>query len=243
MKSLTAYIGFDPREADAYQVCKSSLERHSSIPLNIVKLGMPECQDAGLYSRPFRRNGVQMVDVLDGRPFSTEFSFTRFLVPALQLYQGWALFVDCDFLFTADIATLLSLLDTRYAVMVVKHDHVPAMSVKMDGVSQGSYPRKNWSSFVLWNSSHPSNRALVSNVVNTQSGRWLHGFEWLKDGEIGSIPPTWNWLSGVDESLLETPNAIHFTLGVPTMKGHENSPYADLWRDELTRSATEGKSL
>lgn len=242
MKFLTVYIGFDPREADAYQVCKASLERHSSIPLNIVKLEMAACQDAGLYRRPFRRAGVQMIDVLDGRPFSTEFSFSRFLIPALSLYQGWACFVDCDFLFTDDIAKLGPLLDPSKAVMVVKHDHIPAENTKMDGVSQVSYPRKNWSSLVLWNCSHPANRALTADAVNTLPGRALHGFDGLTDDQIGGIPATWNWLSGVTEQLDEIPSAIHFTLGVPSMKGHEHSPYADLWRAELTRSATEGTS-
>ena len=242
MKTLTVYIGYDPREDDAYQVCKSSLERHSSIPLNIVKLELGACQAAGLYHRPFRKNGVQMVDLMDGRPFSTEFSFTRFLVPALSLYQGWACFVDCDFLFTDDIAKLVPLLDQTKAVMVVKHDHIPSEKTKMDGVVQTTYPRKNWSSFILWNCGHPDNRILTSDAFNRLPGSALHGFVHLTDEQIGEIPITWNWLSGVNDQLDEVPAAIHFTLGVPSMKGHEHSPYADLWRAELTRSATEGKS-
>lgn len=242
MKLLTVYIGYDPREDDAYQVCKASLERHSSIPLNIVKLEMYAAQDAGCYRRSFRRAGKQMIDLMDGKPFSTEFSFSRFLVPALSLYQGWALFVDCDFLFTDDVAKLLPKVDETKAALVVKHTHIPAEHEKMDGVSQVPYYRKNWSSFVLWNCVHPANRALTADAVNTFTGRSLHGFDWLEDYQIGSLPVTWNWLSGVNEQLDEVPAAIHFTNGIPSMEGHEHSPYADLWRDELIRSATEGKS-
>ena len=242
MKLLTVFIGYDPREDDAYQVCRSSLLRHSSIPLRIIKLELSAAQDAGVYRRGFRRAGKQMIDLMDGRPFSTEFSFSRFLVPALSLYQGWSIFVDCDFLFTDDIAKLAPHLDASQAAMVVKHVHIPAEYEKMDGVSQVPYPRKNWSSFVAWNCSHLSNRALTADAVNTLPGRSLHGFEWLKDDEIGSLPVTWNWLSGVNEQLDEVPAAIHFTKGIPSMEGHEHSPYADLWRSELTRSATEGNT-
>lgn len=221
-------------------VCRSSLIRHSSIPLFINRLDIHSLQDAGIYQRPYYVKDGQMYDQRDGRPFSTEFAFSRFLVPALAQYDGWSLFCDCDFLFTADVAQLMTYIDHAKAVMVVKHDYKPAEGTKMDGVSQAPYPRKNWSSFVLWNNSHPSNRLLSLETVNTKSGRWLHGFEWLSDGEIGELPHTWNWLSGADAPATEIPAAIHFTLGIPSMKGHEDSPYADLWREQLTRSATEG---
>lgn len=237
---LRCVIGYDYRERDAYIACRSSLLRHSSIPLFINRLDIHALKDAGLYQRPYYVKDRQMVDQRDGRPFSTEFAFSRFMVPALAQYDGWSLFCDCDFLFTDDIAKLLPLLDPRYAVMAVKHNHIPAETVKMDGVSQGSYPRKNWSSFVFWNNAHPSNRILNLETVNAQSGKWLHGFEWLSDDEIGSLPHEWNWLAGIDPIGDEVPSAIHFTLGTPDLPGYENTPYADLWRDELTRSATEG---
>ncbi len=241
---MTAYplrvcIGYDKREHNGYIVTRNSLQRHSSIPLFINCLDIRALQNAGLYTRPQYIKSGQMYDQQDGRPFSTEFAFSRFLVPALSLYNGWSLFVDCDFIFTADIAELLTMLDPSKAVMVVKHDHVPTEITKMDGVSQGAYPRKNWSSFILWNNAHPANNVLDLATVNRQPGRWLHGFEWLADDEIGSLPLTWNWLSGVNEGLEETPKGIHFTLGLPFMPGHENSPYADLWRAELNPSAGE----
>jgi len=231
-KPLTVVIGYDPREEAAYDVCRASLERHSSIPLHIVKLELKTLQKIGLYTRGFRKYGSQMIDEVDGRPFSTEFAFSRFL--ALSLYEGWAIFCDCDFLFTRDIAELLPLLDDRFAVMAVKHKYIPAEAVKMDGVSQGIYPRKNWSSFIAWNCSHPDNHFLSIRTVNIESGKWLHGFGWLPDEKIGALPQTWNWLSGVSEPLPdgEVPAAIHFTLGGPWFENCQDFPFSDLWKNE-----------
>ncbi len=234
---LTIYIGFDPREEDAFKVCKDSILRHATIPIRIVKLDLDSLRALGFYSRPFRKEGNQYIDERDGRPFSTEFAFSRFLVPELQGFDGWAIFVDCDFLFTGDIGEIVPLLNYRHPVMCVQHNYVPAETVKMDGVSQGVYPRKNWSSFMAFNCSHPFNSVLTLEVVNSKPGKWLHGFQWLEDKDIGHLPKTWNWLAGVDEQLDEVPMAIHFTLGTPDLKGYEDSPYADLWREELTRSA------
>lgn len=237
MKSLPVYIGYDNREDAAYRVCVRSLLNHASIDLKLTKLDIDRLHYDGIYKRTFIFRDGQTVDNIDERPFSTWFAFTRFLVPHLMEYKGWAIFCDCDFLFTADIAELIPLLDDSKAVMVVKHNHIPSEYVKMAGQSQAVYPRKNWSSFIAWNCSHPSNKNASPWNVNTRTGRWLHGFSWLRNYEIGELPKTWNWLSGFDEPLDEIPKAIHFTSGTPDMKGHENAPYADLWRRELTRSA------
>ena len=231
--TFPVFIGYDERERDAYEVCRASLIRRSSEPLHIVRLGRVEPCRAGFHSRGYvRQEGAQRVDLRDGKPFSTDFSFTRFLVPALSLYQGWALFCDGDFLFTADIAGLFELADDRYAVMCVKHDHTPTETVKMDGMAQTRYFRKNWSSLVLWNCEHRANRCVTKNSVNRMPGSWLHAFSWLNDELIGSIPRTWNHLVGVDPEPKETPCGIHYTLGIPSMPGYENCRYADLWRAE-----------
>lgn len=237
MNDLPVFIGYDHREEDAYKVCAKSMLAHSSLHLRLHKLDVDNLKSRKIYTRTAKFLNGQMIDDIDGRPFSTDFAFTRFLVPYLMNYQGWAVFVDCDFLFTHDLAEIVPLLDDSKAVMVVKHNHIPSEALKMTGQSQGSYPRKNWSSFIAWNCSHPSNQNASPWNVNTRTGHWLHGFSWLRNYEIGELSVTWNWLSGVSEPLPETPAAIHFTLGTPDMKGHENAPYADLWRAELTRLA------
>ena len=81
---------------------------------------------------------------------STEFTFTRFLVPALANYKGWALFCDSDIVFLKDVKELFDQAEDKYAVMCVQHDYTPKPGIKMDGQKQTLYPRKNWSSMVLY---------------------------------------------------------------------------------------------
>lgn len=234
IEPLTIFIGYDQNEHDAYEVCRASLLRHASRPLHIVKLDQTALRRAGWYRREWRQEGRNRVDQGDGKPFSTDFAFSRFLVPALSLYQGWSLFCDCDFLFTRDIAEVFALADSKYAVMCVKHEHDPTETTKMGGIEQGRYRRKNWSSFTLWNNAHPSTGMLTGYLVNHFSGAYLHAFTWLQDDEIGALPREWNWLAGVDPSMVGgVPAGVHFTLGVPTIPGCEKTPYAGLWRSVL----------
>ena len=217
-------VGWDSRQENAYRVCAESIRRHTRAPVEIIPLKQEELRAGRFYWRA--------KDPLA----STEFTYTRFLVPHLTGYKGWALFVDSDFLFTADLAELFSLKDDRRAILCVKHDYRPPETSKMDGVVQTVYPRKNWSSLVLWNCGHPANRSLTPDVVNGQTGAFLHRFEWLEDSLIGEIPATWNWLEGwspLPENGL--PKGIHFTRGGPWFENWQNVQFADLWRSELER--------
>lgn len=225
---LTVYIGFDEREAEAFDVCKFSLERHASVPVLVKKLDVETLRNIGVYSREYRSIGLQKIDRIDGKPFSTDFSFSRFLVPALSLYQGWSLFCDGDFLFRDDVAKLFAHADPQYAAQVVKREYQPTEAMKMDGIAQQMYRRKMWSSLILFNNEHLANRVVNPSVVNSWSGADLHAFSWLRDDQIGELPPTWNWLSRIDNGAAE-PQAVHFTLGIPSMDGYGNSPYADEW--------------
>lgn len=234
MPNLRVYIGYDAREHEAYEVCEHSLRRFSSIPLDVV----PISDQTEGYARAWRDEDGQKYDLRDGKPFSTQFSFARFLVPHLMGYQGWAVFVDCDFLFRADIAELASHIRPEHAVSVVKQLYTPAQHVKMDGQVQQPYHAKNWSSLVLWNCGHPENRNLTLEDVNTQSGRWLHSFGWLKPESIGSLPLEWNWLEG-EYPMLPRPKAIHFTNGGPWMPNWMGVKYGSDWLHE--RSLVNGQ--
>lgn len=232
--TLNVYVGYDHREDSAYAVCVSSLMRHSKIRVRPTPLMRTHLEAQGLYWRKSFVENNQSFDVIDKKPFSTEFSFTRFLVPELNEFSGWAVFVDCDFMFRADIGELLSLADPRYAVMVVRHCHEPTESVKMDGVEQTRYSRKNWSSLILWNCSHPSNQRITKERVNTNTGWWLHNFCWLNLEEIGSLPQEWNWLEGYSSKDLN-PKAVHYTSGGPWFSDYQDVAYADEWKRELDR--------
>ena len=112
----------------------------------------------------------------------------------------------------------------------------------MDGRQQTTYPRKNWSSLVLYNCGHAANRALTPAAVNTQSGAYLHRFQWLDDELIGSLPETWNWLEGGSRPPADgPPKVVHYTRGGPWFDDWQQVEYAQHWRDEAT--ALEAETL
>lgn len=155
------------------------------------------------------------------------------------------MFVDCDFLYTADVADLVSLIDDRFAVMCVHHEFVPKETTKMEGAVQTVYPRKNWSSMVLYNCGHPKNRILTPEIVSSETGAFLHRFRWLEDEEIGSVPFVWNFLVGhnrvVENDHSTFPKAIHYTLGGPWFEKYKDCEFADLWLKELEECEKEKK--
>jgi hypothetical protein len=166
---------------------------------------------------------------------STEFSMTRFLVPALSGYRGWSVFMDCDMLCKMNFALVEREIRRQRdkAVLVCKHDYTPSSKRKFLNQIQTVYPRKNWSSFMIFNNARC--RSLTADYVNTATGLDLHRFNWLKDqAGIGSLPITWNWLVG---EYKYNPDAkiIHFTLGGPWFKAYRKGRYADEWRAELKR--------
>jgi hypothetical protein len=220
-RPFPVYVGWDSKEEIAYEICRHSLLARASVPAEVHPIKQAELRARGLYSRP--------IDPLA----ATEFTYTRFFVPFLAGYRGWALFCDCDFLWLADIKDLLALLDDRYAVMCVHHDHRPPESWKMDHRQQTLYPRKNWSSMVLYNCGHPANRALTPEVVNRETGAFLHRFQWLPDALIGAVPETWNWLEGWSRRPEKgRPNVVHFTRGGPWFAEWQDVDYGDLWLAE-----------
>jgi hypothetical protein len=216
---LRVFIGYDPREAVAYHVLAHSILRRASIPVSVAPVMLSQLQ--GLYTRA------------RGPTESTEFSLSRFLVPALSGYEGWSLFMDCDMLCRTDIAALAAESGRHgdKAVLVCQHDYVPKSERKFLNQLQTRYPRKNWSSLMLFNNALC--RALTPDYINRASGLELHRFAWLQDdGLIGSLPLEWNWL--VDEYQANADaRIVHYTLGGPWFPDYKDCDYADEWRDEL----------
>lgn len=234
VEPLRVFVGYDSREHVAFEVCRSSMLSRASVPVTIEPLDTRKLRHAGLYWREWRLVDGQQIDRLDDRPFSTEFAFPRFLVPALMQWRGVALFCDCDFLWRADVAELFAMHDPAKAVQVVMHDHRPPEGVKMDGQAQGHYHRKNWSSLVLWNCGHRDNLLLTPERVNTEMGQWLHAFDWLPLAAIGALPINWNWIENAAPADV-VPSAVHFTAGGPWHPGRDGCAYADEWREEARR--------
>ena len=182
MTALSVYIGYDPRESVAFYTLAHSILRRASIPVSITPL--MQSQLKGLYRRE------------RGPTESTEFSLTRFLVPALSEFRGWSIFMDCDMLCRADIAELAREIERQpdKAVLVCQHDYVPKTQRKFLNQVQTKYPRKNWSSLMLFNNARC--RSLSPDYVNGASGLELHRFAWTDDAAIGALPLEWNWLVG-----------------------------------------------
>ena len=178
------FIGYDSKEDIAYRVCKYSLLKRASSEVNVISLKLDELVAKNLYTRN--------IDPLA----STQFTYSRFLIPKLMNYEGWAVFCDCDFIFLNDVTHLFNDLDNSKALYCVKHDYTPKEKHKMDGQKQTIYPRKNWSSFILYNCSHPSTKNLTVEKVNNETQAYLHQFKWCQDDEIGSLDERWNWLEG-----------------------------------------------
>lgn len=211
-----------------WNVAARSLLRHASSAVDVERLDMIHLRHRGLYRRPTEARAHGYWDVISDAPMSTGHAISRFLVPALCDYAGWALFTDGDVLFRRDIAQLYALADPRKAVQVVQHQHAPSATVKMEGQAQTLYARKNWSSVMLFHAGHPANRALTIDLVNTLPGRDLHRFCWLSDDLIGALPSTWNVLIGEEPEA--DPAIAHFTNGTPDLPGYETQPFAEEWR-------------
>jgi lipopolysaccharide biosynthesis glycosyltransferase len=212
---IPIFIGYDPREAIAFHVCSNSIIRHSSHPVSINPLALNILKD---YEEKHT----------DG---SNHFIYSRFLVPHLMEYKGWAIFIDGDMLLRDDIEKLWKLRDESKAVMVVKHDYKTKMTEKYLGAKNENYPRKNWSSVILWNCSHAANKVVNTKFIESATGAQLHRFTWLADELVGELPKVWNWLP--DEfGANQDAKLLHYTLGTPSFHDFATTPMGDEWHRE-----------
>jgi hypothetical protein len=220
---LKIFIGFDPVESVAWHTMAHSILARSSAPVAIVPVNVANLK--GIYTRA--RDPKQ----------SNEFSFTRFLVPYLSDYEGYAAFFDCDQMIRTDVAELFELAaaNPSKAVHVVQHDYEPKDDIKFLNTVQYRYPRKNWSSVVVWNCAHPANRRVTAEYVNTASAMELHRFQWLQDSEIGALDVRWNWLVGEYAQPPSDVRNVHWTVGGPYFHEYKNAEFADEWFAEFSQ--------
>lgn len=212
---IRIFCGYDPREPVAYHACVSSIIRHSSEPVSITPLYLPMMRE---YTEAHT----------DG---SNQFIYSRFLVPHMCDYKGHAIYIDGDMIVNGDIAELWALRDTYSGVQVVKHDYKTKRNTKYLGAKNEDYPRKNWSSVILWNCAHFPNRRLTPDYISEHDGAHLHRFAWLDDDRIGELPPEWNWL--VDEyPHNDQAKLLHYTLGTPCFDAFAGCDHAIEWHQE-----------
>ena len=220
IEPIRVFIGYDPKEAVAYHVCCNSIITRATRPVQIYPLAL------NLFASEYTEGHE------DG---SNEFVYSRFLVPWLCHWSGWAIYLDGDMLVRNDIAELWDRRRGDMGVQVVKHDYKTKHPVKYFGAKNEDYPRKNWSSMILWNCAYFPNRRLTPHYVSQAMGAHLHRFAWLKDEQIDAVPPTWNHLVGEYEHEPEA-KLLHFTVAIPALEGYENQEGADEWRGELAKA-------
>jgi len=220
MKSekITLVVGFDHKEAITYHnFCQSVIEKSTS-PIQFIPLAKNCLVD-------YEETHV------DG---SNDFIYSRFLTPFICDYSGWAIFADGDMICQTDITELWEKRDINKAVQVVKHSYKTKSNIKYLGNKNEDYPRKNWSSLIIWNCSHPSNKILTPELISKSSGSFLHRFSWLDDSLIGELPIEWNWLA-VEYPYNSFAKIIHYTLGSPCFLEYKNTSMSEIWHSTYNR--------
>jgi lipopolysaccharide biosynthesis glycosyltransferase len=212
-------VGFDQKEAVAYHTFCQSVIEHSSKPVRFIPLA--ENTMSG-----YRETHT------DG---SNKFIYTRFLTPQLMGYKGWALFCDGDMVCLQDVAKLWALRDPSKAVQVVQHDYKTKVTQKYLGNKNEDYPRKNWSSVILWNCAHPAHKVLTPEFIQQQTGAFLHRFKWIDDAEVGALPTEWNWLA-IEYDDNPKAGIIHYTLGTPCFADYRDSAMSEYWKQAFARA-------
>lgn len=212
-ETINLIIGYDQRESIAFHTCVQSIISNTTCHVNI----MPLCLKNFVKYRENHNDG------------SNEFIYSRFLSPYLMNFKGWVLYLDGDMVCLADLKKLWDLRNSKYAIQVVKHKYKTTMKKKYFGNVNENYPRKNWSSVILWNCNHLNNKCLTPNYVNKKSGAFLHRFKWLSDSDIGELDKVWNWLA-IEYEENSNANIVHYTLGTPCFDEFYDTSMASYWK-------------
>ena len=218
-ETIKIVVGFDQRESVAYHTFTQSIIEKSSLPVSFIPLAINALKG-------YKETHTDK---------SNDFIYSRFLSPHLNAFEGWAIFADGDMICQADIKELWDLRDESKALLVVKHDYQTKAHKKYLGNVNENYPRKNWSSVILWNCAHPKHKILTPEFIASQTGKYLHRFSWLDDNDIGELPKEWNWLA-IEYPENKNAKLIHYTLGTPCFKEYKNTEMADIWYETYNRT-------
>jgi lipopolysaccharide biosynthesis glycosyltransferase len=218
VEKINMVVGFDQRESIAYHTFTQSVMDKSSLPVSFTPLAINTLK------------GYQETHT----DKSNDFIYSRFLTPYLNAFSGWAIFADGDMICQSDIKELWDLRDESKAVLVVKHNYKTKAQKKYLGNSNTDYPKKNWSSLILWNCAHPKHRVLTPDFISNQTGKFLHRFSWLEDEDIGDLPKDWNWLA-IEYPENKNAKLIHYTLGTPCFKEYWDCDMSDIWHANQKR--------
>jgi lipopolysaccharide biosynthesis glycosyltransferase len=207
-------VGYDPREALAFHVCCDSIIRNATGPVSITPLALNTLRP--LYDEKHD----------DG---SNAFIYSRFLTPYLMRYTGEAVFVDGDMVVRGDITQLPKYLGTYDAIAVVPHEYRTKHPVKYLNQRNDDYPKKNWSSVMVFRCSHFHCRKLTPEKVEKSTGAYLHRMGWTD--RIGFLPEEWNRLV-LEQSVKGNEQLLHYTIGTPCWKEYAEND-AKEWHHAL----------
>ena len=217
-EKINIVVGFDQRESIAYHTFTQSIIEKASLPVSFIPLAINTLKD-------YKETHTDK---------SNDFVYSRFLTPYLNNYKGWSIFADGDMICQTDIKELWALRDESKALLVVKHDYQTKAHQKYLNNTNENYPRKNWSSVILWNCAHPKHSILTPKFIANQTGKYLHRFSWLDDSDIGELPPEWNWLA-IEYPENKNAKLIHYTLGTPCFKDYRDTEMSDAWHQTQKR--------
>jgi lipopolysaccharide biosynthesis glycosyltransferase len=217
-EKINIVVGFDQRESIAYHTFTQSIIEKASLPVSFIPLAINTLKD-------YKETHADK---------SNDFVYSRFLTPYLNNYKGWSIFADGDMICQTDIKELWALRDESKALLVVKHDYQTKAHQKYLNNTNENYPRKNWSSVILWNCAHPKHKTLTPDFIANQTGKYLHRFSWLDDSDIGELPPEWNWLA-IEYPENTKAKLIHYTLGTPCFKDYRDTEMSDAWHQTQKR--------
>jgi lipopolysaccharide biosynthesis glycosyltransferase len=212
---IPIFIGYDPRESIAFHICVNSIIQNTKQPVNIIPLSLSLL------------NNYKEIH----KDSSNDFTYSRFLVPYLMNFQDWAIFLDGDMIVKDDISNLWNYRDETKDVMVVKHNYKTKNNVKYLNNKNEDYPKKNWSSVILWNCKKESHKCLTPQFVESSTGLFLHRFSWLDDNNIGNLPLEWNWLVGEYEENINA-KLLHYTIGIPSFIEYSDCSMASEWHKQ-----------
>jgi len=216
---IPIFVGYDERESVAYHTFCQSVMDHASGPVSFIPL--------------VNRHFAKFYNDKNNTG-TNAFNRSRFLIPYLMKHTGWAIFADGDMVVKDDIYKLWDMREMDKAVMVAKHDYKTKFPVKYLGSENSDYPRKNWSSLILWNCNHFANRHLTPDVVEKVDSAHLHRFKWIDDNRIGEIPKEWNWLVS-EYPKNEDARLLHYTIGTPCFNEYKNCDHAHEWHNAYKR--------
>lgn len=207
---IRIFTGYDPRQAIGWHAFAQSVIDHTRDPVSIIPLTMNSQKDG-----------------------TNAFTYSRFLVPELCDFSGFAIFADgVDMLAVGDFAELWTMRDSGKAVQVVKHQYATKHARKYVGTEMEApnedYRRKNWSSLILWNCAHPAH-FYAREMLRGSDGKYLHRFSWLKEDDIGELPKEWNWLAD-EYGENQDAKLLHWTAGQPGFYHYKDAPHAAEWR-------------